>query len=140
MKPRVSAAIPLLNLAPGATITVVSALASTQLFVRCNFGRAEALTPLKLDRDGRDQLLGALLGWFYLPELPDDETTVLIAAAEADVVEGYKEGDRWFQTHTGGTARVEIFGVYAWAHVPIPPPRKQPAPGLREMPVQGGVL
>jgi hypothetical protein len=58
-----------------------------------------------------------MLQWHYLPELPDDETTVLMAAKDGDVHEGYHEGDGWKLSNER-----PIFDVYAWAPIPEAPP------------------
>lgn len=64
--------------------------------------------------------------WHYLPELPDDNITVLIATEGDDsdeVLIGYHEDGVWWEN----PADVDNFiarPVYAWAHAPAKPPRK----------------
>lgn len=53
--------------------------------------------------------------------LPDDDTTVLVAAGDGETYEGYRDSGSWYYSHTGATDRVEMQGVYAWADMPAAP-------------------
>lgn len=61
--------------------------------------------------------------WIYCDdELPDDDTTVLLAIDDdgSDEVEiGYHSGDRWLLSNC-----MRARGVYAWAHAPAKPATK----------------
>lgn len=57
------------------------------------------------------------LEWHYLPDMPDDEVTVLLAV-DGDVHEGYHDGLGWWLSN-----EQPAIGVYAWMHVPDAPER-----------------
>ena len=58
--------------------------------------------------------------WFDAAvQLPDDETTVLIALDDGEVWTGYVEGDQWLYV-TGDPMEAK---VTHWQHLPCPPLR-----------------
>jgi len=82
------------------------------------------LSALSLDNASRDALLAALLDWRYLPELPDADTTVLIALDSDETDElllGYYDGDgRWCAHESGGPVTIPWF-IRGWAYAPVAP-------------------
>ena len=65
--------------------------------------------------------------WHYLPELPDDETTCLIAHVSDETDQptvGYHSGGEWWWENPAGRDVPAFFGAYAWAYLPANPPKK----------------
>ncbi len=65
--------------------------------------------------------------WHFLPELPDADTTCLIAVEETDsdeVLLGYYDGDGGWWQQPGEVSLFVECTVYAWAHAPAKPAKK----------------
>lgn len=71
--------------------------------------------------------------WHYLPELPDDNVTCLLAIDTEDtdeVVIGFREDGRWMKDVGDWVEPLFLSkqedneGVYAWAHAPAKPAKK----------------
>lgn len=77
-----------------------------------------------LSEIGHDQLLTALLDWRYVEdEKPDEETRVILAIDNPDSDEpvfGCLSEGHWWNEDGGRIDR-----VYAWAHIPGLPPKKE---------------
>lgn len=67
--------------------------------------------------------------WHYVAdELPDDETTVLLAHVSDETdqpVVGYRLAGGWMWSNPAGRDVPAFFEVFAWAHLPGNPPEKE---------------
>jgi len=63
--------------------------------------------------------------WHYVPELPDDDTTVLLAHVSDETDQptvGFRRGGVWMWENPAGRDVPAYLEVYAWAHLPANPP------------------
>lgn len=116
---RVSPVIPVQTPA-GATLLAV--VHDDHTCIALQVGRRNAIHSFRLDRRGHAALLTALLDWRYcVDELPDDETTVLIANSKCGLLFAYHADGAWWCSETTAALAGD---TYAWAHVPMPPERR----------------
>lgn len=112
----------------GCTIEVIRGKKITGLVVSRPQGKhRRAYISYEVGAIGLDQLVTALLDWHYVDdELPDDETTVMIASADTDEPGiGFHSGDAWYYAVDASPVDPKRHPVYAWAHVPGKPPQKE---------------
>ena len=66
--------------------------------------------------------------WHYLPELPDEDVTCLLAIDDDstdEVIVGFLQEGQWMQDCGEWDGPMQVsYNVYAWAHAPAKPPRK----------------
>jgi hypothetical protein len=119
MSPAIECASP-----TGTKAQVIHGAKETTLALILPRGLHYKFVSIELSAMGRDQLLTALLDWRYVvDEMPDEETRVMLAIDSPDTDEpvlGCCSEGHWWNDEGG-----RIAYVYAWAHIPGLPPKKE---------------